>query len=172
MVIKMQSFQIEEVKSFMSKLLYSDMFDLYLLSEAQVTTYQTFQIDGHINRDFYKEMEPSEEESYFLESGYSTWKHMRPFCFDLIKGKRTPLSFKFILVLPSVLAHTFLEPMGASSDLLSQKTCFLNIRYDGSKLTCVTATSSNDFQLEKDTDRCWDQYLERFLKENNISYLQ
>jgi len=166
----MQSFQLEEIKSFMGKLLASELFDSYLLSEATISTFQTFHIDGHINKDFYNDTEPTQEESYFLETGYSTWKQMRPYCFDLIKGKRTPLGFKFILALPAALAQSLLEPLGIDTDSISLKTFLVNIRYDGTRLLCVTASSSKDFMLGKQADQIWDQYFGQFLTSHGIAY--
>ncbi len=167
----MQSFQLEEIKSFMGKLLASELFDSYLLSEATISTFQTFHIDGHINKDFYKETEPTQEETYFLETGYSTWKQMRPYCFDLIKGKRTPLGFRFILAFPVNLAQSLLEPLGIDTDSVNLKTFLVNIRYDGTRLLCVTASSSKDFMLGKQADHIWDQYFGQFLTSHGISYI-
>ena len=50
----MTAFQITSMKNFMSRLLTSDTFDCFLLEEALIGTANTFHIDGHINRDFFK----------------------------------------------------------------------------------------------------------------------
>ena len=49
----MIALQIKEVKSFMGKLLGTECFDSFLLEEAVITTYNTFHIDGRINREFF-----------------------------------------------------------------------------------------------------------------------
>ena len=43
----MQAFQILDIKGFMEKLLIDSAFDHFLLSQAAVTTFCTFTIDGH-----------------------------------------------------------------------------------------------------------------------------
>lgn len=49
----MQAFQILDVKGFMGKLLLSSTFDAFLLSEATITTFNVFSIDGHFHPDFF-----------------------------------------------------------------------------------------------------------------------
>ena len=46
-VLSMRAFQIQDVKSFMSHLLLSNTFDRFLLTEASITTFNTFFIDGN-----------------------------------------------------------------------------------------------------------------------------
>ena len=53
----MIALQIKEIKSFMGKLLGTECFDSFLLEEAVITTYNTFRIDGRINREFYSDEE-------------------------------------------------------------------------------------------------------------------
>ena len=52
-------FKITDIKQFMNKLLLSNAFDQFLLSEAQILTASTFIIDGHINKDFYNDSDPT-----------------------------------------------------------------------------------------------------------------
>ena len=49
----MRAFQIQDVKSFMSHLLLSNTFDRFLLTEASITTFNTFFIDGHLHKDYF-----------------------------------------------------------------------------------------------------------------------
>ncbi len=49
----MIALKITNVKQFMAKLLGGEDFDSFLLEEATISTYNTFMIDGHQNRDFY-----------------------------------------------------------------------------------------------------------------------
>ena len=49
----MIALHILDVKQFMSKLLLNDTFDHFLLSEAVITTYNTFHIDGRLQKDYY-----------------------------------------------------------------------------------------------------------------------
>ena len=87
----MKAYKISDLKNFMNKLLLSEGFDYFLLEEGTIITYNSFQIDGRIQTDFYTKEE--QEVSSLCSYDFSLWKEMRPLCFQLIKGKRTPLSF-------------------------------------------------------------------------------
>ena len=56
----MIALQIQEIKSFMNKLLLSQTFDNFLLVEGQITTYNTFHIDGRLQKDFFTAQEIEE----------------------------------------------------------------------------------------------------------------
>ena len=60
----MIALQIKEIKSFMGKLLGTECFDSFLLEEAVITTYNTFRIDGRINREFYSDEEWENKETH------------------------------------------------------------------------------------------------------------
>ena len=53
----MLALQIKDVKHFMGRILGTDAFDSFLLEEAVVRTYNTFTIDGRMNRDFFSSEE-------------------------------------------------------------------------------------------------------------------
>ena len=60
----MNSFQITDVKKFMSAMLLHDTFDGFTLSEATVKTAVSFVIDGKINPDFYDDESDVPSESF------------------------------------------------------------------------------------------------------------
>ena len=91
----MIALKITNVKQFMGKLLGSEDFDSFLMEEASISTYNTFRIDGRQNRDFYSSEEWEDKE--LRPYDFTPWKTIRPICFDLIKGTRTPSSFQFVL---------------------------------------------------------------------------
>ena len=85
----MIALKLPEVKECMSKLLLSDTFDSFLFIEGEIVTYNTFSINGFLKKDFFeKDLAPSRD--------YSLWKDIREYAFSLIKGKKTPLSFRFV----------------------------------------------------------------------------
>ena len=90
----MLALHITSMKQFMNQLLVSDTFDIFLLEEAVITTANTYTLDGHLNREFYSPDELSSGQVPDYE--YSPWSTLKGLCFQLIKGKRTPLSFRFI----------------------------------------------------------------------------
>lgn len=164
----MIALHILDVKQFMSKLLLNDTFDHFLLSEAVITTYNTFHIDGRLQKDYYN---PDElEERGLSNTNYSSWMQLRPYCFELIKGTRTPLNFKFVFQLsPANLEKLLVQtklPM-SSSDI---NGLFLNLKYDGHNLSCITGTSIRIFTMDKTLEQSWDTMVQKFLRQKEIAF--
>ena len=42
---------------------------------------------------------------------------------------------------------------------------YLNIRYDGKHLSCITGTSFKTFTLDKSLEHAWDEMVQKFLKQ-------
>ncbi|MBO5293592.1 MAG: hypothetical protein J6B10_10480 [Lachnospiraceae bacterium] len=164
----MISFQIKSLGSFMHKLLSSDCFDSFLLAEATLTTAVSFRIDGHQNKEFYTTEEW--EDSSIRPYDFVTWKTMRPLFYDLVKGKRTPVNFKFVLhLMPEYVAPTLAkgDTTVTAGDI---RALALNIKYDGSALTIVTGTAMNTFLMDKSPDQIWDNAMRRFLTKKEIDF--
>ena len=66
----MIALQLKNTKNFMTHLLLSDTFDNFLFIEGEIVTFNTFTIDGYIQKGFY-------EESMDV---YSSWKQLRELC--------------------------------------------------------------------------------------------
>lgn len=164
----MKAYQIKDVKNFMSRLLGTDAFDSFLLAEASITTYNTFVIDGHMEKEFFTG--DIQDDHLLPPYAFSEWKNMRSLCFDLIKGKRTPVNFKFVLHLKPELSQQILQNGNSTVSPADIKAFVLNIKYDGSMLTCITATAFYTFLPDKTPDKLWDDYLTRFLSEKEIAY--
>ena len=49
----MLALKINDVKGFMNRLLIGETFDQFPMAEASVTTFNTFSIDGLINKEFF-----------------------------------------------------------------------------------------------------------------------
>lgn len=162
----MQSFKITSVKNFMSHLLMKSTFDNFLLNEASVTTFNTFTIDGTIRKDFYS----SEELAELPDTSYSFWSQIKPFCYEIIKGKKTPSAFRFILALDRTATATLVENSGVSLQPSDINGLFLNIKYEQGILTCVTGTSLKIFSLDKSLDQLFDTYIQNFFAANGIDF--
>lgn len=162
----MIALQITSMKQFMSQLLAADTFDAFLLEEATISTACTFSIDGHINRDFFRgDNEESPEPPY----DFRPWSEIKGMCFDLIKGKRTPLAFRFVLHLMPEKAAALLTKEGSDVDPSLVKALVLNIRYDGTKAVLTTATAYQTFLPSKEPDTIWDKALMKYLEGKGIS---
>ena len=146
----------------------SEKFDAFLVEEASVTTFNTFEIDGHIVKDFYTSEEI--EAAGGALPVFSQWKDIRPICFQLIKGKKTPVSFKVVLhASPELTAQIAQNPeCGVDASLI--RSLGLNIRYDKGRVTCVTGTAFTTFIMDKSVDTLWDQYIRSFLAEAGLDF--
>ncbi|NLL78883.1 MAG: hypothetical protein GX234_03650 [Clostridiales bacterium] len=164
----MISFQIKHLGSFMHKLLSTDCFDSFLLAEASLLTAVTFVIDGHQNKAFYTSEEWEDDSIRPYE--FVTWKSIRPLLFDLVKGKRTPVSFKFVLhLMPEYVGPTLKQgDTTVTADQL--RALALTIKYDGSALTLVTGTAMNTFLMDKSPDLVWDNAMRKFLSKKEIDF--
>lgn len=164
----MIALEITSLKQFMNSFLCSDNFDIFLLEQASVTTYNTFQIDGRQNRSFYTKEEW--EDSSIRPYEFTRWKDIRGLCFDLIKGTHTPTSFKFVLQ----LCPEYIEGILKNEDTLLKvsdiKSLVLTLKYDGSNLTLITGTSLKTFIPDKTIDSYWDKAIKRFLVKKQLSF--
>ena len=161
----MISLQIRVTKNMMNALLASECFDAFLLEEAAVTTFNTFHIDGHVVKDFYTADELSE-----IFSEFSLWKDIRPFCFQLIKGKKTPVSFKVVLHAPDALVEKIAATpeCGVAANLI--RALALNIRYENGHVLCVTGSAYSTFIMDKSAEQLWDAYVRRMFDELGIDF--
>ena len=73
----MLALRITSMKSFMHHLLVSDTFENFRLAEATISTANTYQIDGHINKDFYSTDELSDPNCCPYD--FTLWKDIKPF---------------------------------------------------------------------------------------------
>ena len=162
----MIALQITSMKQFMNQLLAADTFDMFLLEEAVISTACTFSIDGHINQDFFSN---GEKEPMTPSYEFRPWSEIKGLCFDLIKGKRTPLFFRFVLHLMPEKAAALLTKEGSDVDPSLVKALVLNIRYDGAKAVLTTATAYHTFLPSKEPDAIWDKALMKYLEKKGIS---
>ena len=164
----MIALQIEHIRDFMNKLLLTTSFDTYRVSEATITTFTTFSIDGILHPEFF--------DSDLIDSPdpdadtQISWESIRPFCLSVFKGKRLPLSFHFVLQLPKNRIPDFLADHGLTStpaeDIFG---LFLNIQYRSSMLTVTTGSSTRVFTGDRTLDQAWDQEVKEFLVREDLS---
>ncbi|WP_022767384.1 DUF5721 family protein [Butyrivibrio sp. NC2007] len=160
----MIALKIKQQKNFMAKLLTTELFDSFLVEEVTIDTFNTFTIDGRIHKEFYKD---SEESEAALSNEFSNWAKIRPIALILIKGKQTPLGFKFILHLSDSDKLTLLQnaDMDISPDQISLG---INLRFSQGEVIITTGVSYNIFTLDKSAEKAWDEYIPSFLESNGI----
>lgn len=164
----MTALSILDIKEFMNLFLRTDTFDSFLLVEGSITTYMAFLLDGHAIADFFS----PEDEAYGIVSQekYIPFSLVRPVCFDIIKGKRTPSSFKFVFQLSSASqeraigsAHSKFSPADISG-------MYLNLKYQNQTLLCTTGVSYHIFSMDKSLEYAWDEMVKRFFKKRQIAF--
>lgn len=162
----MIALNIPDQKEFTKGLFIGSVFDRFLLSEASITTYCNFTIDGSLHKAFYSE---EEQRDMGLEGrNLALWEECRPFCFSIIKGKHTPLHFKFVFQLSRKDMEDFLVSSGVPLSAEDVFGLFLNISFDGTSLICTTGTSQRTFTLDKSLDNSWDSWITTFLNKHGI----
>ena len=164
----MIALKIKDVKHFMGRLLGTDFLDSFLLEEAVVATYNTFTIDGRMNREFFSREEW--EEPSIRPYDFSSWKSMRPILFELIRGKKTPVSFRFILHLMPQYIAGILKPQETAVTPDQVRALVLTCRYENGALTLLTGTSLQTFLPDKSADVLWDRAVRAFLDKKEVDY--
>ncbi|SEL45907.1 hypothetical protein SAMN04487770_110120 [Butyrivibrio sp. ob235] len=156
----MIALQIKNTRQFMSVLLASEVFDEFLLESAELQIANTYTIDGHVNREFFGD--DSEKPEYEL----SKWSELKPVCYELIKGKNTPVSFKFIMCAAPPRKDELLP------DDLRQivSSLVFILKFKEGHITLTTGAALSGFTLDKSYEKIWDDYMKRFLDSVGISY--
>lgn len=153
---------LTEIKDFTSHLLLKDTFDSFYFIEGEIVTFNTFRIDGFIQKDFF------DTDTELPE--YSYWKNIREYCFSLIRGKRTPLSFRFVFSLSPRNIARLIEQNHLPLDPGEIQGLYLNIRFDGTSLVCVTGSSFKSFSMDKTLEHAWDEMVEKFFRQKQIAF--
>ena len=152
-----------DTKSCMAELLLKKTFDSFTFIEGEITTFNKFHIDGYLQKKFFGADEIPDTE-------HSHWKEIREFCFSIIKGKHTPLDFKFILSLPKEEIPCFLQQYEVSAASDEIQGLYLNFRYNGESLQCITGISLSTFRPDKTLEHSWDKYACRLFEQYDINY--
>lgn len=164
----MVALKIEDLKEFTKCLLLGTTFDQFLVREVTITTYNTFTMDGHVKHGYYSEEELEEKK---IEE-FSSWATMKPICYSLIKGKRLPISFQITLQLAPKHVEQLLADTKSQLSFDQVGGLYLNIRYEDQMLHCISGTSLNIFTMDKTLDLQWEEYLRRFLKQQQIVFVE
>ena len=158
----MIAINIKNVKAFMSALLLSDTFDNFNFIEGEITTFNTFKIDGYIKKDFFEKDEVLQE--------YSKWSSIKEFCYSIIKGKRTPLDFKIIFGLSPKNIENLILKNNLGIDPATVQGLYMNIKYDGTNLHLITGTSFKSFTMDKTLEAAFDKMVLKFFTLKEIDF--
>lgn len=151
----MLALNIINIKDFMNYLFKSNIFDNLETREIKINTFINFEINGTINKDFF-------DLDSEIKRKYCLWSEVKPYIFNIIKGKRLPKYIKIILSVKE-------ENMSIISNNAS--ALFLNIIFENNEILCVTGASQKFFSIDKSYQYNWDEYIISFLKKYNIEYI-
>jgi len=138
----MQVFTIQEpnIKDFMQHLFGQDSFNSFQIRGITIHSFTYFEISGE------------------KAEGYCTWEELSPYVRNILKGREKPRAMKF------VFAHSSVEAVHPNAAAL-----FINVNYEGEKITCTTATSQKNFDLNREVDTVWDIWVKDFFVQKNIN---
>jgi len=164
----MIALKLPEVRVFMNKLLCTEIFDNFLLQEANIQGSISYHIEGTLHKDFYSEEELEQEHLTGLT--FVPYGRVRTQCFDLIKGKRTPSFFKFVLLLSPANLEKTLQQTTSSLSKEDVTAAFINLKFQNNTLLLTTGISYRTFTIDKSLDREWDTLIKKFLKNHEIIF--
>ena len=160
----MISLHILNNMALMSALLLNGDFDSFMLSSCSITTFTTFTIYGSWHPDFFKNTEPA----HSSDSEYVPWDEVKGLCLSIIRGKNTPLKFKFIFALPRCEISGFISDRNLPVDPDDVYGLFFNLTFDGSDTFLSTGTSLRTFSLDKSLEKDWDEFVADYFRKSSI----
>ena len=164
----MVALKMEDLKTFTAQLFVGEIFDNWLVREANIITFNTFTIDGHIRQGYYSERELEEGKIEEL----SSWRVLKPVCYSLIKGKKLPESFQITMQLTPAEVEEFLHNAQLDFTVDQINGLYLNIRYENNAIHCVTGTSLNVFTLDRQIEIEWDEAARLYFKDRKIPFVE
>ena len=158
---------IQDIKNFMAGMLTGNMFDKFYLCDGEIQTFTEFHLGGYLNRPYFD----SEEWENLEGRKLCLWSEMKPFAFQLNRGHRLPVRFKFVFQLSRENTVWLLEKHRLPVREEDIGGLFMNITYEHQKLVCTSGVSYKTFIMDKTLEQCWDETVCQYFKQNHIAYL-
>lgn len=162
----MLSFHITEVKPFMAKLLTNSTFDHFILKEMEIQTFMNIHVSGQFNEAFYNAEELEERG----DKRFISWSEIRGTAFSVIKGSKTPQSFKIIFQLPPRNTDELIRGLAGKLKAEDVGGLYINIRFEKGELHIITGTAIKTFTLDKTLEQVWDMNVRDILEQQEISF--
>ena len=124
---------------------------------------EKFQVSMETIRRDLEQLEKEQIEAYVR------WGRVRELCFQLIRGRKTPSSFRITLRLAPGERERFLREAGYAVDAEQIGSFLLNLRFEKGELSCVSLASLNCFPPERSLEEAWDQWAQRFFREYKLA---
>ncbi|MDY4971552.1 MAG: DUF5721 family protein [Lachnospiraceae bacterium] len=159
---------LPELKTAASCIFAKETFDYFLVKEITISTSNTFHVDGRLHSDYYTD----EEKELLRDPVYSDWKSLRPFCYQLIRGKKLPGSFRLVFQLSGPNVEKFINQYHLPCQTSDIGGLYLHFRYENQVLSAISGTSLNFFTMDKTVDTAWDEMVRRILKLAGILFTE
>lgn len=153
--------EIEQVKKFMAGFLGGNLFDDFLMNEGKLSMDIAYEFNGRVLKEFYD----TEEWEQYHTYPYIPWEREKNKIFSLVKGKKTPLSFQFVMMLKPEQVEEFLIKYHLSVRGEEIAGLFLNVIYDRKSLKCTSGVSRKTFVMDKTLEEAWDMEIKERMKE-------
>lgn len=161
----MISLKVVDVKKFTKCIFIDSVFDNFCTWSVLIDTFNKFNIDGRINKEWY-----TSEERDTLVDDYSKWADIKKYAYEIIKGNRVPISFKVVLLLSKENTFNMLKKYSYQISMADVDGFFVNIIYENNEIHIITGISYKTFILDKTIDKEWDNSIKVFLNKNDIEY--
>lgn len=148
--------EMTDTKDFMTGLLKNNIFDDFLLRQLNVHTFTQFEILGILDKDYFT---PQQQNT--INRKYCLWSEIKPFAFEIIKGKTLPKLIKIVFSLDD-------DTMQSLSSNAS--AMFLNVTFENNTITCSTGCSQLNFSLDRILIETWDNWILDFFTQNHIHF--
>ncbi len=156
---------ILDIKNFMAGMLTGNMFDKFYLCDGTIQTFTEFHLGGYLNRPYFD----SEEWDAMEGRELCLWSEVKPFAFQLIKGHKLPVGFKFVFQLSRENTVWLLEKYRPPVREADIGGLFINIKYEHQKLVCTSGISYKTFIMDRTLEQCWDETVCQYFKQNHIA---
>lgn len=156
--------KITDVKTFMSHLLLQSTFDNFLLSELDVLTFNSFHINGKLNKSWFDTDELDNEEDY------AKWHQLRQYAYQVIKGSKVPASMKLVFYLSKENKERILNRVGGNWRAEDVSQFCLNMKYENGEMYLTCGVAYNTFTMDQSLQEQWNLDLKKFLKYYQIEY--
>lgn len=168
----MIAIKINDIKSFMEKLLLRESFDGFLLEKAQILTSSEFTLSGRRNQNWYDSGQWEQmEQEYPGDCRFMGWWEVKNIVFSYIRGKQPPDLMKLSLKAGRRQMEEWMEASGTLEICRKLKPdLFLQFRYGQGQLQLITGTAFPQFQMDRTIERAWDEAVLSFLRREQIGY--
>lgn len=163
----MLALQVLDIKKCMNYLLATEAFDAWEVAEIKICAKVSYVIDGHVTPDFLTTEEMEAEQ--LTPGGCVPFGSVRTLCYEMIKGKRTPQSFRFSFLCPRKQMEQMLteEQLQVAPDDIVNLT--MNISFQQGELLVTTSCMERTFSLDKSLANAWDTWVWEFFRKMEIT---